>query len=185
MHSLFADVRFGLRQLWKRKMMTLAATVSLGLAIGSCLAAFQLIDALFLRPLPAVSDPGSLYALTYSRKPTEYLPASSDTNSYPFFEHARGLVKGKAELAAASVIGQVDVTYGTDAEMEKAHQQSVSGNLFSMLGVRPALGRLLAENDDRAVRGSAYAVISYDYWQARFARDPKVIGRTLRIDDNV
>ena len=130
MHSLLADVRFGLRQLWKRKMMTLAALVSLGLAIGSCVAAFQLVDALFLRPLPAVSDSGSLYALTYSRKPTEYLPASSDTNSYPFFEHARDLVKSKAELAAASAIGQVDVTYGPDAEMEKAHQQSVSGNLF-------------------------------------------------------
>ena len=185
MHSLLADVRFGLRQLWKRKMMTLAAILSLGLAIGSCVAAFQLIDALFLRPLPAVSDSGSLYALTYSRKPTEYLPASSDTNSYPFFEHARDLVKSKAELAAASVIGQVDVTYGTDAGMEKAHQQSVSGNLFSMLGVRPALGRLLTENDDRVERGSPYAVISYDYWQARFARDPKVIGRTLRMDDNV
>jgi putative ABC transport system permease protein len=185
MHSLLADVRFGLRQLWKRKMMTVAAMVSLGLAIGSCVAAFQLIDALFLRPLPAVSDPGSLYALTYSRKPTEYLPASSDTNSYPFFEHARGVVKSKAELAAASVIGQFDVTYGTDAEMEKAHQQSVSGNLFSMLGVRPELGRLLTENDDRVERGSPYAVISYDYWQARFARDPKVIGRTLRMDDGV
>ena len=96
MHSLLADVRFGLRQLWKHKMMTVAAMVSLGLAIGLCVAAFQLIDALFLRPLPAVRDPGSLYALTYSRKPTEYLPASSDTNSYPFFEHARGLVKSKA-----------------------------------------------------------------------------------------
>ena len=51
--------------------------------------------------------------------------------------------------------------------------------------MRPALGRLLTENDDRIVRGSPYAVISYDYWQARFARDPKVIGRTLRMDDNV
>ena len=63
--------------------------------------------------------------------------------------------------------------------MEKAHRQCVSGELFSMLGLKPALGRLLTENDDRVVRGSPYAVISYDYWQARFGRDPKVIGRTL------
>lgn len=185
MYSLLADVTFGWRQLWKRKVTTLAAVVSLGLAIGSCVAAFQLIDALFLRPMPAVSDPGSLYAVTYSRKATQYLPASSDTSSYPFFEHARDLVKGKAKIAAASVIEQFDLTYGTEAEMEKAHRQSVSGNLFSMLGLRPALGRLLTEDDDRVVRGSPYAVISYAYWKARFGLNPRVIGRTFRMNDDV
>jgi putative ABC transport system permease protein len=183
--SLAADVSFGWRQLCKRKMTTLAAVVSLGLAIGSCTAAFRLVDALFLRPMPAVSDPSSLYAVTYSRQATAYLPASFDTNSYPFFEHARDLVNGEAEIAAASTMSHIDVTFGTDAETEKAYRQSVSGDLFSMLGLKPALGRLLTEDDDRVVSGSPYAVISYDYWQARFERDPKVIGRNFRMRDQM
>ena len=58
-------------------------------------------------------------------------------------------MKGKAELAAASTICQLDVTYGTDADTEKAYRQWVSGELFPMLGLKPTLGRLLTANDDR------------------------------------
>jgi putative ABC transport system permease protein len=183
--SMLADVSFGWRQLWKRKVTTLAAVISLALGIGSCMAAFQLVDALFLRPMPAVQNPSSLYAVTYTRQATAYLPSSTDTNSYPFFEHARDLVKGEAELAAASTMNHIDVTYRSDAETEKAYWQWVSGELFPMLGLKPTLGRLLTEDDDRVVSGSPYAVISYDYWQRRFGRDPKVIGRTFRMRDNL
>lgn len=182
--SLLADVSFGWRQLQKRKVTTLAAVVSLGLAIGSCVAAFQLIDALFLRPMPAVSEPASLYAVRYSRQATAYLPTSFDTNSDPFFEHVRNLVRGEAEVAAASTISHIDVTYGTDAETEKAYRQWVSGDLFPVLGLKPALGRLLTEDDDRLVSGSPYAVISYDYWQRRFGHDARVIGRSFRMRDH-
>src|SRR4051812_580237 len=76
-------------------------------------------------------------------------------------------------------MGHLDLTYRTDTEMEKAHRQCVSGNLFSMLGLRPALGRLLTEEDDRVVSRSPYAVISYDYWHRRFGRDATVIGRAF------
>jgi len=104
MDSLQADVSFGWRQLWKRKVTTLAAVVSLALGIGSCMAAFRLVDALFLRPMPAVEDPSSLYAVTYTRPATLYQPASSDTNSYLLFEHERDLVDqhiaDRAQLAA-------------------------------------------------------------------------------------
>jgi putative ABC transport system permease protein len=185
MDSLLADVSFGWRQLWKRKMTTLAAVVSLALGIGSCMAAFRLVDALFLRPMPAVQDPSSLYAVTYTRQATLYLPASSDANSYPLFEHERDLVKREAELAAASTMSHIDVTYGSDAETEKAYRQWVSGELFTLLGLKPALGRLLTVDDDRVVSGSPYAVISYDYWQRRFERDPKVIGQTFRMRDHL
>jgi putative ABC transport system permease protein len=185
MDSLLADVSFGWRQLWKRKVTTLAAAVSLALGIGSCMAAFRLVDALFLRPMPAVQDPSSLYAVTYTRQATLYLPASSDTNSYPLFEHERDLVKGEVELAAASTMSHIDVTYGSDAQTEKAYRQWVSGELFTLLGLKPALGRLLTVDDDRVIRGSPYAVISYDYWQGRFGGDSKVIGRTFRMRDNL
>jgi putative ABC transport system permease protein len=181
---LRADVRFGWRQLMKRKVTTATAVLSLALGIGSWVAAFRLVDALFLRPMP-VSDPASLYVATYTRQPTEYLPGFFEANSYPFFEDARDVARGEAEVAAASTMNHIDLTYGSDAETEKVYRQWVSGELFSMLGLKPVMGRLLAEDDDRVVGKSPYAVISYDYWQRRFGRDPKVVGRTFRMGDNV
>lgn len=62
---LRADAVFGCRQLMKRKMATGAAVLSLALAMGACTAAFRLVDALFLRPMP-VRDPGSLYAVSFT-----------------------------------------------------------------------------------------------------------------------
>ena len=181
---LRADVRFGWRQLMKRKVTTAAAVLSLALGIGSCMAAFRLVDALFLRPMP-VNDPAHLYVAAYTRQPTEYLPGFFETNSYLFFEDARDATKSEAEVAAASTMSHIDMTYGTDAETEKVYRQWVSGELFSMLGLKPITGRLLTEDDDRVIEKSPYAVISYDYWQRRFERDPKVVGRTFRMEDTV
>jgi predicted permease len=184
LESLRVDVVFGWRQLKKRKVTTAAAVLSLALGIGSCVAAFRLVDALFLRPMP-VSDPASLYVVAFTRQPTEYLPGFFEANSYPLFEHERDVTKGEAEVAAASTTSHIDLTYGSDAEIEKAYRQWVSGELFSVLGLTPAMGRLLTEDDDRVVGKSPYAVISYDYWQRRFGRDPKVVGRTFRMRDHV
>lgn len=181
---LYADVRFGWRQLMKRKTTTAAAVLSLALGIGSCVAAFRLMDALFLRPMP-ISDPANLYVAAYTRQPTQYLPGFFEANSYPLFEHEHNLTKGVAEVAVASIMDHIDVTYGADAETEKAYRQWVSGELFSMLGLKPVIGRLLTEDDDRVVGKNPYAVISYDYWQRRFGRNPNVVGRTFRMRDNV
>ena len=67
--------------------------------------------------------------------------------------------------------------------MEKAHVVYVSGNMFPLFGLEPALGRLLLPADDRAPGASPYAVLSWDYWNHRFGRDPNVLGRSLHIGD--
>jgi predicted permease len=67
--------------------------------------------------------------------------------------------------------------------MEKAHVVYVSGNMFPLFGLEPALGRLLAPADDRAPGAGPYAVLSWDYWNHRFGRDPSVLGRPLHIGD--
>ncbi len=66
--------------------------------------------------------------------------------------------------------------------MEKVTLQHVSGWLFPSFGVKPALGRLFTEDDDRYKNSKPYAVISYRYWKSRFGRDPNVLGRTFRLD---
>lgn len=178
--SLRADVVFGWRQLMKRKVTTAAAVLSLGLAIGACTSAFRLVDALFLRPMP-VSDPASLYAVSYEGLNNRGMPDTWDNNSYPLFRQMRDAVKGQAELMAAGLAHKTDLTYGSYQEMESAYLQDVSGEFFPGMGLRPALGRLFTEADDRVAGEYPYAVISYDYWTRRFRNDPKVIGSTFHL----
>jgi predicted permease len=168
----------------KRKVTSAAAILSLALGIGACTSAFRLIDALLLRPLP-VSEPEQLYALARQGIGPEGKPATFDGWAYPAFRLMRDAVKNQAELMAISLSDRTDVTYGSDAEMEKAYRQYVSGWMFNSFGLRPTAGRLFTESDDLKPGAHPYAVLSYDYWTNRFGRDPKVIGRTLRIGNDL
>jgi predicted permease len=182
LESLLADVRFGWRQLCRNKVTSLAAVLSLALGIGSCVAAFRLIDALLWRPLP-ISHSSKLYVL--SRKMTGLYgkPAEDGYWATPDFNLMRDAVKDQADLIAISDAERTDITWSTDDDMEKAHVVYVSGNMFPVFGLKPAIGRLLAPADDRAPGASPYAVLSWDYWNHRFGRDAHVLGRSLHIGD--
>ncbi len=102
------------------------------------------------------------------------------------FRQMRAAVSQQAELIAVSMFnGFVDLTYGSDQDMEKTYLQYVSGWMFGSFGLRPALGRLLTEKDDLKPGGHPVAVLSYDYWTRRFGRDPRVIGRTFRMGNDL
>ena len=182
LESLLSDLRFGWRQLGRSKVTSVAAVLSLALGIGSCVAAFRLIDALLWRPLP-ISGTSRLYVL--SRKLTSFdgKPLEDDYWATAEFKLLRDAVKDKADLVAISGGDRVDVTWATDDEMEKAHVAYVSGNMFPLFGLQPALGRLLTPADDRGPGLYPYAVLSWDYWNHRFARDPHVLGSPLHIGD--
>ncbi len=174
--TLRADIVFAWRQLNKRKVTSAAAILSLGLGIGACTSAFRIIDALFLRPLP-IANPERLYGIS--------LPGSTSAFTYTQFRQMRASLtngaKDRTELIAISAAPSIDLTYTAEQEIEKADAQFVSGWMFNSFGLRPALGRLLAETDDLKPGASPVAVISYDYWTRRFGRDPNVIGRAIRI----
>jgi len=182
--SLRADAIFGWRQIMKRKVTSAAAILSLALAIGACTSAFRLIDALLLRPLP-VANPEQLYAVSRQGIGPEDKPLNLDEGEYPLFRQMRAAVKDQAELIAISSAERTDLTYGSDQEMEKAYLQYVSGWMFGTFGLRPALGRLFTENDDLHPGAHPYAVLSHDYWTSRFGQDPKVIGRTFRLGNDI
>ena len=182
--SLRADTIFGWRQITKRKAVSLAAALSLGLAIGSCTSAFRLIDAILLRPLP-VAHADRLYVLSRVGTDLAGKPAEYDGWPHAAFQLMRPAVSGQAELIAASYAETLDVTYGSDMETEKAHVQFVSGWMFDDFGLRPAAGRLLHASDDVTRGAHPYAVLSYDYWSRRFARDAGVVGRSVRIGDRL
>ena len=170
--SLRADFIFAWRQLNKRRVTSLAAVLSLGLGIGACTAAFTIVDALFFHALP-IAHPERLYALNQPK------PAGNFT--YAQFRGMRASVQDQADLIAVSGAPSLDIAFDSSQELEPIHGQFVSGWMFSDFGLHPALGRLLTVNDDLTPGASPVAVLSYDYWTRRFARDPNVIGRTLRI----
>jgi predicted permease len=184
--SLRADAIFGWRQVLKNKIASAAAILSLALAIGACTSAFRLIDALLLRPLP-VSGADRLYSITFeSPSAVDGTISKYDSCSYPMFLRMRADIRDQAESVAISMYnGPADLTYGSDQDMERVNLQYVSGWMFDMFGLRPAIGRLLRENDDVAPGAHAYAVLSYDYWARRFAQNPNAVGRTFRMGNDV
>jgi predicted permease len=184
--SLRADAIFGFRQLLKRKVTSAAAILSLALAIGACTSAFRLIDALLLRPLP-VAGAGRLYSVSFeSPSAVDGTPVKYDSCSYPMFLRTRTDLKDNAEAIAISLYaGPADLTYGSDQDMERVNLHYVSGWMFDALGLRQATGRLLTANDDLAPGSAPYAVLSYEYWNRRFGRNPNAVGRTFRMGNDV
>jgi predicted permease len=184
LESVRADAVFGWRQLRKRKAASAAAILSLALAVGASTAAFRLIDALLVRPMP-VTGADRLYVAALQGLGPGGDFRISDATEYPLFRRMRATLKNESEMIAVSFEDRTDVTYGSDDEMEKAHRQYVSGWMFGAFGLRPAAGRLLTENDDRTPGAHPYAVLSYDYWTRRFGRDPAVVGRRLRMGSDL
>jgi putative ABC transport system permease protein len=182
--GLKADVIFGWRQLRRNRVTSAAAILSLALAMGACVSAFRLIDALLWRPLP-VAAPERLFALSRAELTFEGKPTHFDGWAYPDFVLMRSAAKGQAEFVAVSYTDRMDLTYASDEEMEKGLVQYVSGWMWESFGLHPAMGRLFTQQDDKVPGAHPVAVLSYDYWSRRFARDPQVIGRTLRIGDQL
>ena len=179
--SLVSDLVFGWRQLRKRPAVSAAAILSLALAIGATTAAYRLIDAVLLRKLPIANPERFLVAAT-TYVDSLGRPNYQDDFDYPSFVKYRDAVADRADLLlAGDVTSRHTVIFGSGAP-ERFYRQHVSGNLFPIFGLRPALGRLLTPDDDLAPGASPVAVISYDYWTRRFGRDRGVLGSTFRVD---
>ena len=175
--SILRDVAFAMR-LWRRnKLVTGAALVSLSLAVGACTAAFSLIDALILRPLP-VDDPQSLVYVAL-RGPTDARDGLSF--NYPLFREMRTASSRQVRLFALSDQARRDAVFDDSGQVEKVYGQWVSGDAFAILGVKPALGRVLVSTDDVNPGQHPVAVLSYDFWKRRFAGSPEVLGRWVTI----
>lgn len=184
--SLRSDALFGWRQMLKNRVTSAAAVLSLALAVGSCTSAFRLIDALLLRPLP-IANSDELYLVSRYGPGFDGKPGTSDSWAYPSFERIRDAARNEhhTKLFAVSYAERMDLTFASDQEMEKSVIQYVSGGLFGSFGIRPAIGRLFATNDDERPGAHPYAVLSNDYWNRRFGADRNVVGRSVHIGERV
>jgi predicted permease len=182
LHALSADVVFGWRQLVSRPVVNVAAILSLGLALGATVAAFRLVDALLLRPLP-IAEPDRLFFATTSfidgQQRTDYY----DSFDYPTYRRYLELVGDRADLLVVGSSMTREALVGGSAEPERVNQQFYSGNVFGVFGLQPALGRLLSPADDRVAGAHPVAVLSHDYWRRRFGADGAALGSVIRVGE--
>lgn len=173
--TLFQDLRYGLRQLRRNPGFTAVAIITLALGIGANTAVFSLVNAVLLRMLP-VTNPEQLVRLTWVAR--NY--GDDEFFSYPTYELLADYNKTLSGLIAFHSLGNVD--FVTNGQAALAKGQAISSNYFTMLGVKPALGRTLLPQDDASPAGNAVAVISYEYWTRRFDRSPSVIGAPITLN---
>ncbi|MGE5358077.1 MAG: ABC transporter permease [Bacteroidales bacterium] len=172
------DLRWAVRSLLRSPGVSALAILSLALGIGANTAIFSLVNAVLLKTLP-VPSPQELFIVA-ARGPSPRV-----SSNYPDYVAFRDRAKGFSGLAAASGASSMGLQIddgGTPGPAELVQNQFVSGNYFDVFGARPALGRLFNSEDDRALGASPFAVLGYDYWRSRFAADPRVIGRTVRLN---
>jgi predicted permease len=178
--SLVRDVRLGLRMLRRSGAVTAAAVLSLSLALGACIAAFALVDALILRPLP-VTRPDRLVYLTFATYSPERPEA--DTFNDPLFLRLRDAARGRADLFAMSTQVLRQVRFGGGSgEKERLRTQFVSGDAFERLGIRPFAGRLFTADDDRKPGAHPVAIVSHAFWRRRFGGDPAALGASFALE---
>jgi macrolide transport system ATP-binding/permease protein len=168
------DLRYGVRMLLKKPGFTLIAVLSLALGIGANSAIFSLVDALLLRPLPVV-QPEELVALTTSDNHSLY----PHELSYPDFIDFKNQSEVFADVTAYMIL---PLSLTTTRQSERVWGIMVTGNYFSMLGVRPVVGRLLRPDEDRPTGEHLVAVLSFKMWQRRFGGAPDVVGKTLALN---
>ncbi len=176
-------LKLAFRRLWKTPFVTIVAIVSLALGIGATAAIFSLFNEMLLRPLP-VPEP---YRLVNLEAPGPKPGSQSCNNagncdvvfSYPMFRDLQNAQTVFTNIAAHRAFGANLASRGQTLSGEG---MLVSGSYFQVLGVRPALGRLINSQDDRTLGQSPVVVLGYGYWQTRFAGNPGVLGEQMVVN---
>ena len=164
------DVRYAARRLRRAPGFTATAMISLALGIGANTAIFSLIDALTLRKLP-VRQPEQLVEFL-SQYPGEPPVNVFSQPNFEYFQDHSHVFSGLSGISLSSFSVRSE-----GLEQETVNGEYVVENLFPLLGVKPAIGRLIAPGDDPAV-----AVVSWSYWQNRFNLDPAILGKRIVVE---
>jgi putative ABC transport system permease protein len=177
------SLQLAFRSLFRSPFVTIVAIVSLGLGIGANAAIFSMFDQMLLRSLP-VQDPGRLVNLAAPGQK----PGSQSSNnagsvesvfSYPMF---RDLEKEQTVFAGMAAHRSFGANLSYRKQTLSGDGMFVSGGYFRVLGLQPALGRLIGPADDASTGASPVVVLGHTYWRTRFDASPSVIGDTLTVN---
>ncbi|HSE19716.1 MAG TPA: ABC transporter permease [Pyrinomonadaceae bacterium] len=192
MHTLLQDLRYGFRMLLKQKGVTAIALLSLALGIGANTALFSIVDAMLLKMLP-VREPERL-VLFKSVAPQEFSVGSYNGSSrrdeqtglvnrtsFAYLTYQR-LREQQGPMSDIFAFGNIGLNLIADGQADIANGQAVTGNYFAALGVQPAVGRVLTDEDDKP-GATPVAVLSHRYWQKRFGGDAAVVGKQINLNN--
>ena len=165
--NLLRDLRYTFRMFARNPGFTVIVLLTLALGIAANTAVFSVVSAILLRPLPGIRNPERLVSLYRVQNGQTF-----DDMGYPDYRDYRDRNQSFAGIAAHSAVA-LSFNSGTS---ERLIGDLVTGNYFDLLGVRPAAGRLLVEDDDAA------AVIGYGLWQRKFGGSPSAIGAKIELN---
>ena len=189
--DLWQDLRFGARMLLKQPGFTLVVVLTLALGVGANTALFSVVDATLLKMLP-VKEPERLvlfkslvrenfsYGAYNGETPTDPETGLRAGTSFPYQSFARMRAQ-ESPCSEIFAFGTAGANVTVDGQAESLRGLVVSGNYYAGLGVRPLLGRLITDTDDKA-GASPVVALSHRYWQRRFSGDPAVIGKQININ---
>ena len=177
METLRQDLTYALRTLRRNPGFAVVVIFTLGLGIGANAAIFTVLDQILLRQLPVqkpeelvmLDGPGAFSGRTHN----------DHTFSYPMYRDLRDRNQAFTGLLARFP-ASVTLTY--QGQSQRAEIEAVSGNYFEVLGVRPAVGRVLSQDDDRVAGGHPVVVLGHGFWSRRFAQDPTILNRALQVN---
>ena len=174
-----ADLRFSVRSLRRSPSFTVTALLSLALGIGATTAIYSLTDQVILHALP-VREPERLVLIDWHGEQANVnVFGTYNLLSYPL---CRDLNAQKRFFEGVLCRAARTVALSTGAESRPAAAEIVSGTYFEVLGVRPALGRVLTPDDDRVAGASPVVVLSHDFWETRLGSAPDVVGRKVLVN---
>lgn len=175
LESFRQDLRHALRALRRSPTFTAAAVLSLALGIGANTLIFTFLNAVFLKALP-VAEPEGLVALySFDTAKGELLPSS--------YLNLEDLRRERRAFAGLAAYRNLSVALTGDGEPAQLQGEIVAGNYFDLLGIRPAAGRFFLLDEDRTPGTHPVAVLSHALWQSRYGADPKLVGRTIRLNN--
>jgi len=177
METLWQDLRYGLRVLLKGRGMTAAAVLALALGIGANTAIFSVVNAVLLRPLP-YPDPDRLVMMFGVYQLGSRIQSKWSVGD-PTYLAWRDQNQVCSQFAAYT--GPYPVNLTGAGEPERVFQASVSASLFSVLAIKPALGRLFLAEEEQAGENNV-ALVSYQFWQSRLHSDRAAVGKTIKLD---
>ena len=182
MQSLWSDIRFGLRMLAKSPAFTAIAVITLALGIGANTAIFSLIDQILLRQLP-VKNPGELVILRSPGPMQGHVSDDGDSAESFSYLMYKGLRDNNTVFSGVLGLYRFSASIASHGETDRASGELVTGNYFETLGVRPAIGRVFSQDDDRVPGAQPVVVLSHSYWERHFGSDPSVLNKVLLINN--
>src|SRR3954468_13347105 len=167
------ELKVAVRSLWKTKSLAFAVIITLALGIGVNVAIFSLVRAVLLKPLVNRNED----RIVYIRQSAPGVGSENITFSVPEIQDLRTGVRSLEDVAEFSVLSFTVVGLG---EPRQVRGGVVTGNYFSVMGLRPVLGRLLNASDDGPAAAAA-VVLTHQFWSGALHSDPDVIGKTIRL----